>query len=108
MCSSCRARRRQRFFARIGGLAGYELRMRRIGDHHREAQLRRRQRQVLIKGRHGRNAMALDLTTSTGRAMAGMLSVFAAFEHNILRDRGYRNREILCDGVQLGRKATHV
>jgi putative DNA-invertase from lambdoid prophage Rac len=30
---------------------------------------------------------ALDLTTSTGRAMAGMLSVFAAFEHDILRDR---------------------
>src|SRR5271168_4016284 len=27
---------------------------------------------------------ALDLTTSTGRAMAGMLSVFAAFEHDIL------------------------
>jgi DNA invertase Pin-like site-specific DNA recombinase len=30
---------------------------------------------------------ALDLTTSTGRTMAGMLSVFAAFEHDILRDR---------------------
>ena len=30
---------------------------------------------------------ALDLTTSTGRAMAGMLSVFAAFEHDILRER---------------------
>ena len=30
---------------------------------------------------------ALDLTTSTGRAMAGMLSVFAAFEHDILRTR---------------------
>ena len=30
---------------------------------------------------------ALDLTTSAGRAMAGMLSVFAAFEHDILRDR---------------------
>jgi DNA invertase Pin-like site-specific DNA recombinase len=30
---------------------------------------------------------ALDLTTSTGRAMAGMLSVFEAFERDILRDR---------------------
>jgi hypothetical protein len=30
---------------------------------------------------------ALDLTTSTGRAMAGMLAVFAAFEHDILRER---------------------
>ena len=27
---------------------------------------------------------ALDLTTSTGRAMAGILSVFDAFEHDIL------------------------
>jgi putative DNA-invertase from lambdoid prophage Rac len=30
---------------------------------------------------------ALDLTTSTGKAMAGMLSVFAAFEREILRER---------------------
>jgi len=30
---------------------------------------------------------ALDLTTPTGRAMAGLLSVFAAFEHEILRER---------------------
>jgi putative DNA-invertase from lambdoid prophage Rac len=29
---------------------------------------------------------ALDLTTPTGRAMAGLLSVFAAFEHEILRE----------------------
>jgi putative DNA-invertase from lambdoid prophage Rac len=29
---------------------------------------------------------ALDLTTSTGRAMAGMLAVFAEFEHAILRE----------------------
>ena len=28
---------------------------------------------------------ALDLTTSTGKAMAGMLAMFAAFEHDILR-----------------------
>ena len=30
---------------------------------------------------------ALDLTTPTGRAMAGLLSVFAAFEHEILCER---------------------
>jgi putative DNA-invertase from lambdoid prophage Rac len=30
---------------------------------------------------------ALDLTTPTGRAMAGLLSVFASFEHEILRER---------------------
>src|ERR1700744_3176662 len=29
----------------------------------------------------------LDLTTPTGRAMAGLLSVFAEFEHEILRER---------------------
>jgi len=30
---------------------------------------------------------ALDLTTSTGRALAGMLAVFAEFEREILRER---------------------
>lgn len=30
---------------------------------------------------------ALDLTTPPGRAMVGLLSVFAAFEHDILRER---------------------
>ena len=30
---------------------------------------------------------ALDMTTPSGRALAGMLSVFAAFERAILRDR---------------------
>ncbi|MEO6561608.1 MAG: recombinase family protein [Nitrosospira sp.] len=30
---------------------------------------------------------ALDMTTPSGCALAGMLSVFAAFERNILRDR---------------------
>jgi putative DNA-invertase from lambdoid prophage Rac len=30
---------------------------------------------------------ALDLTTPSGRAMAGLLSVFADFEHEILRER---------------------
>jgi DNA invertase Pin-like site-specific DNA recombinase len=29
---------------------------------------------------------ALDLTTPTGRALAGMLAVFAEFERDILRD----------------------
>jgi len=30
---------------------------------------------------------ALDLTTPSGRAMAGMLSVFAEFERDIIRER---------------------
>ena len=30
---------------------------------------------------------ALDLTTPAGRAMAGMLAVFAGFERDILRER---------------------
>ncbi len=30
---------------------------------------------------------ALDLTTSTGRALAGMLAVFAEFEREVLRER---------------------
>ena len=30
---------------------------------------------------------ALDMTTATGRAMAGLLSVFAQFEHDLLRER---------------------
>lgn len=30
---------------------------------------------------------ALDLTTPSGRAMAGMLAVFAEFEHEIIRER---------------------
>jgi len=50
---------------------------------------------------------ALDLTTPIGRAMAGMLSVFAAFERDILRERvraglaHARQR-----GLRLGRPAT--
>ena len=30
---------------------------------------------------------ALDLTTATGRAMAGLLAVFSEFEHEVLRER---------------------
>jgi len=30
---------------------------------------------------------SMDLTTPTGRAMAGLFSVFAEFEHEILRER---------------------
>lgn len=30
---------------------------------------------------------ALDLTTSSGRAMAGLLAVFAEFEHDLIRER---------------------
>ena len=30
---------------------------------------------------------ALDMTTATGRALAGLLTVFAQFEHDLLRER---------------------
>jgi hypothetical protein len=51
------ARRRQRkgFFPRIGGLAGNELAVRRIGDDDGQPELGRREGQLLIKGREGRN-----------------------------------------------------
>jgi len=52
---------------------------------------------------------ALDLTTSTGRAMAGMLSVFAAFEHDILRERVRAGLDhARQSGTRLGRPATAV
>ena len=40
-------------------------------------------------GGDGRSSLseALDLTTPSGRALAGMLAVFAEFERDILRDR---------------------
>ena len=50
---------------------------------------------------------ALDLTTPSGRAMAGLLSVFAEFEREILRDRvraGLAHARL--NGQQLGRPAT--
>ncbi len=40
---------------------------------------------------------ALDLTTPTGRAMTGMLAVFAEFEREILRER-------VCAGIAQARK----
>src|SRR5215208_1626535 len=50
---------------------------------------------------------ALDLTTPTGRAMAGMLSVFAAFEHEILRERVRAGiAHARQNGKRLGRPAT--
>jgi DNA invertase Pin-like site-specific DNA recombinase len=50
---------------------------------------------------------ALDLTTTTGRAMAGMLSVFAAFEHDILRERVRAGlAHARQNGKQLGRPMT--
>jgi putative DNA-invertase from lambdoid prophage Rac len=50
---------------------------------------------------------ALDLTTPAGRAMAGLLAVFAAFEREILRERtraGLENARQ--NGKKLGRPAT--
>jgi DNA invertase Pin-like site-specific DNA recombinase len=50
---------------------------------------------------------ALDLTTPTGRAMAGLLSVFAAFEHEILRERIRAGiAEARLKGRHLGRPVT--
>lgn len=52
---------------------------------------------------------ALDLTTPTGRAMAGLLAIFAEFEREILRERTRAGlahaRE---NGKRLGRPATAV
>jgi putative DNA-invertase from lambdoid prophage Rac len=50
---------------------------------------------------------ALDLTTPPGRAMAGLLSVFAAFEHEILRERIRAGiAEARLQGKHLGRPVT--
>jgi hypothetical protein len=50
---------------------------------------------------------ALDLTTPTGRAMAGLLSVFAAFENEILRERIRAGiAEARLKGKHLGRAVT--
>jgi putative DNA-invertase from lambdoid prophage Rac len=50
---------------------------------------------------------ALDLTTPTGRAMAGLLSVFAEFEHEILRERIRAGIvEARLKGKHLGRPVT--
>src|SRR5665213_712743 len=50
---------------------------------------------------------ALDLTTPTGRAMAGLLSVFAEFEHEILRERIRAGiAEARSEGKHLGRPVT--
>jgi DNA invertase Pin-like site-specific DNA recombinase len=50
---------------------------------------------------------ALDLTTPAGRAMAGLLSVFAAFEHEILRERIRAGiAEARLQGKHLGRPVT--
>ena len=47
---------------------------------------------------------ALDLTTPMGRAMAGLLSVFAAFEHDVLRERVRAGlAEARLKGKRLGR-----
>lgn len=50
---------------------------------------------------------ALDLTTPTGRAMAGLLSVFAEFENKILRERIRAGLvEARRKGTKLGRPIT--
>src|SRR4030081_3399835 len=50
---------------------------------------------------------ALGLTTPSGRAMAGLLSVFAEFEHEILRERIRAGiAEARSQGKHLGRPVT--
>src|ERR1700691_2269340 len=50
---------------------------------------------------------ALDLTTPTGRAMAGLLSVFAEVEHEILRERIRAGiAEARLNGKRFGRPLT--
>jgi DNA invertase Pin-like site-specific DNA recombinase len=50
---------------------------------------------------------ALDMTTSTGRALAGLLAVFAQFEHDILRERVRAGiAEAKLPGKRLGRPQT--
>src|ERR1700691_4309943 len=50
---------------------------------------------------------ALDLTTPAGRAMAGMLAVFAEFEREILRERVRAGLvQARLNGKQLGRPVT--
>ncbi len=50
---------------------------------------------------------ALDLTTPSGRAMAGMLAVFAEFEHEILRERVRAGlAQARQNGKRLGRPIT--
>jgi DNA invertase Pin-like site-specific DNA recombinase len=50
---------------------------------------------------------ALDLTTPAGRAMAGLLAIFAEFEREILRERTKAGlAQARADGKRLGRPAT--
>ncbi len=50
---------------------------------------------------------ALDLTTATGRAMAGLLAVFAEFEREVLRERVRAGiAQARKRGVRLGRPPT--
>jgi DNA invertase Pin-like site-specific DNA recombinase len=50
---------------------------------------------------------ALDLTTPAGRAMAGLLAIFAEFEREILRERTRAGlAEARKNGKRLGRPAT--
>ena len=52
---------------------------------------------------------ALDLTTPAGRAMAGLLAVFAEFERDILRERVRAGLDhARQNGKRLGRPATAV
>jgi DNA invertase Pin-like site-specific DNA recombinase len=50
---------------------------------------------------------AIDMTTPSGRALAGMLAVFAGFERDLIRERVQAGLEAAkARGVQLGRPTT--
>jgi putative DNA-invertase from lambdoid prophage Rac len=50
---------------------------------------------------------ALDMTTATGRAMVGLLAVYAQFEHDLLRERVRSGlAEASLNGKRLGRPST--
>jgi putative DNA-invertase from lambdoid prophage Rac len=50
---------------------------------------------------------ALDMTTATGRAMVGLLAVYAQFEHDLLRERVRSGlAEASLKGKRLGRPST--
>jgi len=69
-------------------------------DGHQEQQNRRGFWPAPGSSRNVSLTEALDLTAPAGRAMTGLLSVFAEFEHEILRER---IRAEIAQRLQIGR-----
>jgi hypothetical protein len=81
-----RRRQRQRFLARIGGLPRDELRMRRVGNDDRQAQLGRRERQVFIKGRERRDPVVDGFRGGAGGRQG--IPLFLDLRHRHLEETG--------------------